>query len=148
MLAPWKENYDKPRQYIKKQRHHFANKGLYSQCYGFSSSYIWMWELDYKEGWVPKRIDAFKPLYWRRLLRVPWTARRSNQSILKELNPGYLLEGLKLNLQYFGHLMWRANSLDEPLMLVQTLDFPWLHFVQRNSLSFCICNFIKVPLGE
>ena len=54
MLAPWKENYDKTRQHIKNQRHHSANKGLYSQCYGFFSSHVWMWELDHKEGWAPK----------------------------------------------------------------------------------------------
>ena len=54
MLAPWKKSYDKPRQCIKKQRHHFANKGLYSQCYGFSSSHVWMWELNHNEGWAPK----------------------------------------------------------------------------------------------
>ena len=54
MLALWKEIYDKPRQHIKKQRHHFAHKGSYSQSYGFSSSYVWMWELDHNEGWVPK----------------------------------------------------------------------------------------------
>ena len=53
-LAPWKKSYDQPRQYIKKQRHYFANKGLSSQGYGFSSSHVWMWELDYKESWVPK----------------------------------------------------------------------------------------------
>ena len=54
MLAPWKENYDQPRQHIKKQRHYFANKGPSSQGYGFSRSHVWMWELDYKESWVPK----------------------------------------------------------------------------------------------
>ena len=54
MLAPWKENYDKPRQHIKKQRHDFAEKGLFSQSYGFSSSHLWMWELDHKEAWMPK----------------------------------------------------------------------------------------------
>ena len=54
MLATWKESYDQPRQYIKKQRHHFADKGLYSQSYGFSSSHVWMWKLDYKETWAPK----------------------------------------------------------------------------------------------
>ena len=76
------------------------------------------------ESWTIKkaerqRIDAFKLWCWRRLLRVPWTARRSNQSILKEINPEYLLEGLmlKLKLQYFGHLMQRANSLEKTLML-------------------------------
>ena len=66
-----------------------------------------------------QRIDAFELLCWRRLLRVPWTARRSNQSILKEISPGCSLEGLmlKLNLQYFGHLMRRADSFGKPLML-------------------------------
>ena len=73
---------------------------------------------EHKEGWAPK-IDAFELWCWRRLLRVPWTARRANQSILKEINSKYSLEGLilKLNLQYFGHLMWRANSLENTLTL-------------------------------
>ena len=64
-------------------------------------------------------MDAFELWYWRRLLRVPWTARKSNQSILKEISPGYSLEGLmlKLKLQYFGHLMQRTNSLEKTLML-------------------------------
>ena len=74
------------------------------------------------ESWTMKkaecrRIDAFELWYWRRLLRVPWTARRSNQSILKEISPGYSLEGLILKLQYFGHLMWRTDSLKKTLML-------------------------------
>ena len=75
-----------------------------------------MWKLDYKVSW---RIDAFELWCWRRLFRVSWTARRSNQSILKELNPEYSLEGLmlKLKLQYFGHLMWRADSLEKTLKL-------------------------------
>ena len=66
-----------------------------------------------------RRIDAFELWCWRRLLRVPWTARRSNQSILKEISPEYSLEWLmlKLKLQYFGHLMWRADSLEKTLML-------------------------------
>ena len=66
-----------------------------------------------------QRIDAFELWCWRRLLRVPWTARRSNQSILKEINPEYSLERLmlKLKFQYFGHLMWRADSLEKTLML-------------------------------
>ena len=76
------------------------------------------------ESWTTKkakcqRIDAFELWCWRRLLRVPWTARRSNQSILKEISPEYSSEGLmlKLKLQYFGHLMWRADSLEKTLML-------------------------------
>ena len=79
------------------------------------------------ESWTIKkakhwRIDAFEPWCWRKLLRVPWTSRRSNQSILKEISPGCSLEGvmLKLKLQYFGHLMWRADSLEKTLMLGKT----------------------------
>ena len=77
------------------------------------------------ERWAIKkaeclRIDAFELWCWRRLLRIPWTARRSDQSILKEINPEYSLEGLMLKLQYFGHLMWRADSLEKTLMLGKT----------------------------
>ena len=75
-----------------------------------------MWELDYKKA-EHRRIDAFELWCWRRLLRVPWTARRSNQSILKEVSPEYSLEGLMLKFQYFGHLMQRTNSLEKTLML-------------------------------
>ena len=76
-----------------------------------------MWELDCEEGWAPK--NCFELWCWRRLLRVPWTARRSSQSILKEINPGCSLEGmmLKLKLQYFGHLMRWVVSLEKTLML-------------------------------
>ena len=105
-------------QHIKKQRHYLANKGLSSQSYGFLSSHIWILELDHKEGWAP-RIDAFELWCWRRLLRVPWTARRSHQPILKEISPECSLEGLrlKLKLQSFGHLMGRADSLEKTPML-------------------------------
>ena len=81
------------------------------------------------EGWTIRkaecwRIDAFELWCWRRLLRVPWTARRSNQSILKEISPEYPLEGLmlKLKLQYFGHLIWRPNSFEKTLMLGKIED--------------------------
>ena len=119
MLTPWKKSYDQPRQHIKKQRHYFANKGLSSQSYGFSSSHVWMWELDSKaEHW---RIDAFELRCWSRLFRVPWTARRSNKSILNEISPEYLLEGLtlKLKLRYCGHLMRWTVSLEKTLTLVK-----------------------------
>ena len=96
MIASWKKSYDQPRQHIKKQRHYLDNKGLSSQSYGFSGSHIWMWGLDYKESWALKRIDAFGLWCWSRLLRVPWTARRSNQSILKDISPEYSLERLIL----------------------------------------------------
>ena len=106
MLVPWKKSYDQSRQHIKMQRHYFANKGPSSQSYSFP---VVMYGC---ESWTIKkaecrRIDAVELWCWRRLLRVPWTARRSNQSIPKEISPIYSLEGLmlKLKLQYFGHLM-------------------------------------------
>ena len=99
-----------PRPNIKKQRHYFVNKGPSSQCYGFSNSHVWMWELDYKETWAPQDW-WFELWYWRRLLRVPQTARRSNQPILKEISPEYSLKGLmlKLKLQFFGQSMGRTD---------------------------------------
>ena len=85
-----------------------------------------MWELDCEESWAPK-IDDFELWCWRRLLRVPWAARRSNQSILKETNPGCSLQGLllRLKLQYFGHLMWRVDSLEKTLTLGGIRDRRW-----------------------
>ena len=93
-------------------------KGPSSQGYSFSSGHVWMWELDYKESWVPKNW-CFWTVVLQKTLRVPWTARRSNQSILKEIGPGCSLEGLmlKLKLQYFGHLIRRVDSLEKTLML-------------------------------
>ena len=119
MLAPWKKSYDKPRQRIKKQRHYFAEKGPYSQSYGFSSSHVQSWTIKKAEC---RRIDAVKLWCWRRLLRVPEAPRRSNQSILKEINLKYSLEVLllKLKLQHFGRLMWRVNLLEKSLMLENT----------------------------
>ena len=103
---------------ISKSRDITLNKSTSSQSYGFSSSHVWMWELDYKESWAP-RIDAFSLWCWRRLLRVPWTARRANKSILKEISPEYSLKGLmlKLKLQYFGHLMQITDWFEKTLML-------------------------------
>jgi len=119
MFAFWQESYDKPRQCDKKQSDYSADKGPYSQSYGLPSGHIQLWELDCKkkaEGW---RNDAFELWCWRRLLKVPWTARRSNQSIIREINPEYSLEELmlKLKLQYFGYLIWTADSLEKSLML-------------------------------
>ena len=104
---------------ILKSRHYFADKGPDIQRYGFSSRRVWMWELDHKEGWA-RKTDAFELWCWRRFLRLLWRARRSNQSILKEINPKYSLEGLMLKLQYFGHLMQRADSFEKTLTLGNT----------------------------
>ena len=112
------EGYDQPRQHIQKQRHYFANKGPSSHGYGFSSGHVWMQELDCEESWVPKNLCSWTKVL-EKTLESPWTARRSNQSILKEISPGCSLEGLmlKLKLQYSGHLMQRADSLKKTLML-------------------------------
>ena len=82
---------------------HFANKGASSQSYGFSSSHVWMWELDYKESWVPKKLMLLNPGVGEDSWEVPWTVRRSNQSILKEISPEYSLEGLMMS--------WSSNTL-------------------------------------
>ena len=111
-----KEKLDKPRQCIKKQRHYFANKGLYSQSYSFSNSHVWMWELDHKEGWVQKNW-CFWTVVLEKTFESPLDCKEMYQSILKEINPEYSLEGLMLKLQYFGHLIWRTNSLEKNLML-------------------------------
>ena len=103
---------------ILQSRDYFANKCPSSQGYGFSSSHVWMWELDYKESWAPKNW-CFWTVVLEKTLESPWTARWSNQFILKEISSEYSLEGLvlKLKLQYFDHLMWRADSLEKTLML-------------------------------
>ena len=118
MLAPWKKSIDQPRKHIIKKKHYFTNKGPSSQGHVFPVVKYGC------ESWTIKkaecrRCDAFEWWCWRRLLRVSWTAMRSNQSILKEISPGCSLEGLmlKLKLQYFGHLMQRADSFENTLML-------------------------------
>ena len=123
MLAPWKKSYDKSRQCIKKQRHHFTDKDHNVKAmvfplviYGCES-----WTIKKAEHW---RIDAFELWCWKRLLSVPRAAKRSSQSILKEIKPKYSLGGLmlKLKLQYFDHLMWRADLLEKTLMLGKIED--------------------------
>ena len=103
-------------EYVNKHRCYFSKKDLSCRSYGFSSSHVSIWELDHKKGWTPKNW-CFWVWCWRSLLRVSWTVRRSNQSILKEINPEYSLVELMLKLQYFGHLMQKADSLERTLML-------------------------------
>ena len=118
MLAPWKKSSDQPRQHIKKQRHYFANQGLSSQSYGFSSSHVWMWELDYKESWALKNW-----CFWTVVLEKTLESLLDCKDIQlvhpKGSHLEYSLEGLmlKLKLHYFGHLMQRTDSLEKPLML-------------------------------
>ena len=120
MFVPWKKSYDQPRQHIKSRDITVGTKICLVKPMIFPGV---MYEC---ESWIIKksehqRIDAFEMRCWRRLLRVPWTARRSNQSILREISPDYSLEGLmlmlKLKLQCFGHLMQRTDPLEKTLML-------------------------------
>ena len=121
MLAPWKESYAKPRHHIKKQRHYFADKGHLAKAMVFTVVMYGCESCPMKKA-ERQRIDASELGSWRRLFRVPWTPRRSNQYILKGISPEHTLEGLmlKLKLQYFGHLMQRTNSFEKTLMLGNT----------------------------
>ena len=123
MLAPWKKSMTKLDSILKSRDITWRTKVYIFKAMVFP---VVMYEC---ESWTIKkaehwRTDAFKLGYWKRFLRVLWTARRSNQSILKEVSSEYSLEGLmlKLNLQYFGHLKWRADSLEKTLMLGETED--------------------------
>ena len=114
-LAPWRKSYDQPRKRIKKQRHHFVNKGPSSQGYG---GHIWMWELDYKESWVLKNW-CFQTVVLEKTLESPMDCKEIQPVHPKGDQSWCSLEGLvlKLKLQYFGHPMRRADSLEKTLML-------------------------------
>ena len=112
-LAPWKKSYDQPRQLIKKQRHSLLTTIRIVKAMVFSVVMHGCDSLTIKKAEC-QRIDDFELWCWRRLLRVPWTARRLNKSILKEVNPEYSLEGLMLKLQYFGHLFKELTHWKRP----------------------------------
>ena len=118
MLTPWKESDDQPRQHIKKQRHYFANKGLSSQGYGFSSGHVWMWELDYKESWMQKNW-CFLTVVLEKTLQSPLDCKEIQPVHPKGDQSWVFIEWLmlKLKLQYFGHLMRKADSYEKTLML-------------------------------
>ena len=148
MLAPWKKSYYEPRQHIKKQRHYFADRDLLVKAMVFP---VVMYGC---ESWTIKkaerrRIDSFELWCWRRLLRVPWIARRPNKSILKEISLEYSLEGLmlKLKLQNFGHLMWRTDSLEKTLMLGKT-EGRRRRERQRMRWLDVITNSMDMSLGK
>ena len=118
MLAPLKKSYDQLRQYVKKQRHYFANKGLSSQTYGFSSSHVWMWELDYKESWGQK-YWCFWTVVLEKTLESPLDCKEIQPVNPKE-NQSWVFIGrtyVKLKLQCVGHLMRKTDSFEKTLML-------------------------------
>ena len=148
MLAPWKKNYDQPTQHIKSRdiilpaKVHLVKAMIFPVVmYGCES-----WTVKKDEH---RRIDAFELWCWRRLLSVPWTARRSNQSILKEISPGCSSEGLmlKLKLLYFGHLMQRADSFEKTLMLGK-IEGRRRRGRQRMRWLDGITNSMDMSLGE
>ena len=118
MLAPWKKSYDKPRQHIKKQRHYFAKKVMSSQSYGFSISHVWMWELDYKENWVPKNW-----CFWTVMLAKTLESSldcKEIQPVHPKGNQSWIFIGRTnagAEAQYSGHLTQRTDSLKKALML-------------------------------
>ena len=119
MLTPWKESYDQTRQHIKKQRHYFVIKGPSSQGYGFSSGHVWVWELDYKESWVPKNWYLLT-LVLEKTLESPLDCKEI-QPVHPKGNQSWIFIGrtdAEAELQYFVHLMWiRTDSLETTLML-------------------------------
>ena len=116
MLAPSKESYDKPRQRIKKQRYYnLADKGPSSQSYGFSSSRVWMWELDHKEGWALKNW-CFQIVVLEKTLESPLDSKEIKELLQQEINPEYSLEGPWFD-SWVGKLRWRRDRLPTPVLL-------------------------------
>ena len=118
MLALWKESCDKPRLHIKNQTS-LCDKGLYSQSYGFSSSHVQLWELDHKEGWELKNW-CFQSVVLEKTHESPLDHEKIKPVNTKEIKLEYSLKRMMLKLQYFGHVMWRVNSLEKTLILGKT----------------------------
>ena len=135
--------------HIKKQRHHFADKGPSSQSYGFSSNCVRMWELDHKEGWALKNW-CFHTVVLEKTLESPLDCKEIKPVNPKGINPEYSLDGLKLKLPYFGHLMQRTDSLEKTLLLGKTEGrkrrrrhrMRWLDHI-TNSMDINTCLQIK-----
>ena len=146
MLVPWKKRYEKPRQHIEKQRHYFADKYLSNQSYGFSSSHIWVWQLDHKESRAQKNW-WFWTVVLEKTLESPLDCKKI-QPVYPKGNQSWIFieRMLKLKLQYFGHLMWRTDSFEKTLMLQKdwrreekgTTEYEmvgWHHWLHRHDFE-------------
>ena len=122
----WKKSYDQPRQHIEKEKHYFANKGPFSQSYDFSSSHVWLWELDYKESWTPNNW-CFWAVVLEKTLESPLDSKEIKPVHPKGNQSWIFIERteLKLKLQYFVYLMRRTDSLEKTLVLRKVLTITW-----------------------
>ena len=132
---------------FKIKRHYFTNQGPYSQSYCFSSSHVWIWELDHKEKLSAKELMILNSGVGEDSWESDWTVMSSNESTLKEIIPEYSLEALMLKLQYFDHLMWRTDSLEKTLMLGEIKGRRRRGW-QRMRLSYGITNSMDMSLSK
>ena len=152
MLAPWKKSNDKPRQHIKKQRHYFADQDLYGKSYGFSSCHVWMWKLDHKEGRALNNW-CFRNMVLEKIVENPLDCKEIKPVNPKEISSEYSLEGLmlKLKFQYFGHLMQRADSLENTLMLGKIEGKRrrgWQRISQLHGITNSMDMILRKLLGD
>ena len=154
MLAPWKKSYDQTRLLTKKQRHYFASKGPSSQGYGFSSSHVWMWELDYKDSWVPKNW-CFLTVVLEKTLESPLDCKMI-QPVHPKGDQSWIFVGRtdsEVETPIFGHLMRRAVSLEKTLMLRKIESrrrrgwqrMRWLYGINSVDMSLSkLCELVMV----
>ena len=148
MLASWKKSYYQPRQHIKKQRHYFANKGPSSPSYGFPSSYVWMWELDCKESWIPKNW-CFCTVVLEKTLESPLDCKEI-QPVHPEGNQSWIFirrTDAEAETSVLGHLMWRTDSFEKILMLGKT-EGGWRRRWQRMRWLDGITDSKDMSLSE